>query len=347
MATTQAPYPQALSLEQRLAAHCRTYRGARLGPALFQLANTLLPFLLLWASMIAAMEEAPWLVPVLAIPATGFFIRLFIIQHDCGHNSFLPSRAANRWLGRAISLVTWMPFAFWRREHALHHATSADLARRQIFEIRLYTTDEFRALSPPRRLLYRVYRHPLFLTLVAGPVYVLLRNRLPLDTPLGWRDLLTSVMPHNLGLAGLYGGLIALLGAVPVVTATLSCVLPASALGIWLFFVQHHFEDASWYEQAEWNANAAALHGSSYYDLPPLLHWFTGHIGLHHIHHLCPGIPNYRLQACLRASPELQSTNRFTLRDSLKCGRLALWDGRRRRLISFAEFDNAEAVPAA
>ena len=332
------PREEMKATAQRLAIHCAGYSGSDTKTSALQLATTTILFLSAWTVMVAAAtRNAYWVVLLLALPTAGFLIRMFIFQHDCGHGSFWASKRANTWTGRLLSLVTLTPYELWRREHALHHATSGNLDRRGVGDVDLLTVREYRALPLLKRLGYRIYRNRFIFVFVVGPAYFLVRNRLPLELPLKTGEICRKVIPHNLALVALYGSLIALIGAKPFLIATLAFLLPAHWAGLWLFFIQHQYEEACWYEGGKWDCHAAGLLGSSYFVLPPVLQWFTGNIGLHHAHHLCPRVPNYKLQNCVDASPELSAMNRLTLRDSLKCGRLALWDEDTRKLIKFSD----------
>lgn len=328
---------------RRLAAHCQNYRGAVPYLAFRQLASTLIPLAAIVALMFATVRSNYLLTLLLAIPAGGLLVRVFIIQHDCGHGSFFASRAANDFLGRLMSVLTMAPYGLWRREHAQHHATSGNLDRRGAGDIDTLTVDEYRALSPLGKLRYRLYRNPFFLFGIGVPAYFLFVQRSPWLHALPAREAWKSVMGLNLGLAAFYAPLVYAFGLSDVVFVVWPIVHLASAAGGWLFFVQHQFEDTQWDNAGEWDFQVAALLGSSFYDLPRMLNWFTGNIGLHHIHHLNSMIPNYRLLDCLNASPELKELNRLTLLDSFKCANLKLWDEKSRRLIRFDEID---AVPA-
>ena len=322
---------------RRLAAHCAAYRGAVPRLALLQLATTLIPLALVIAAMFMTVRTHYWITLLLAIPAGGLLVRVFIIQHDCGHGSFFASRTANDWVGRAMSVLTMAPYSLWKREHALHHATSGNLDKRGVGDIDTMTVDEYRALSSLGKLRYRFYRNPLFLFGIGVPAYFLLIQRSPWLHGLSARDSWKSVMGLNAGLVAFYAPFIYFFGVSDTVFVVWPMVHLASAAGGWLFFVQHQFEETRWDHAGEWDFQVAALLGSSFYDLPKVLHWFTGNIGLHHIHHLNSMIPNYRLQACLNASPELQELNHLTLWQSFKCAGLKLWDEKNRRLIRFDE----------
>lgn len=322
---------------RRLAAHCNKYRGSVPRLAVLQLTTTLVPLVAIIAAMFATVEHAYWATLLLAIPAAGLLVRAFIIQHDCGHGSFLASRPLNDIVGRGMSVLTMAPYGLWRREHAQHHASSGNLDRRGAGDINTFTVKEYQGLSSLQKLRYHIYRHPFFLFGIGVPAYFVILQRLPWLHSLPPRDAWRSVLGLNLGLIAFYLPMIYCFGLADVLWVGLPVLHLASAAGGWLFFIQHQFEETTW-EQAEgWDFQVAALLGSSYYELPKVLNWFTGNIGLHHIHHLNSMIPNYRLQPCLEASPELKSINRLTLRDSIKCARLKLWDEDGRRLIGFDE----------
>lgn len=322
---------------RRLAVHCQRYRGAVTRLAAWQVANTLVPLAIVVAAMFATVRTHYWMTLLLAIPAAGLLIRTFIIQHDCGHGSFLTSRVLNDALGRALSVLTMAPYGLWRREHSLHHATSGNLDKRGIGDIVTRTVAEYRQMSPLQKFFYRVYRNPAFLFGLGVPAYFLFLHRLPWFHALSARESFKSVAGLNLALAAFYGPLMYVFGVSDVLWIVLPIVHIASAIGGWLFFIQHQFEETTW-EQAEgWDFQVAALLGSSFYDLPKFLNWFTGNIGFHHIHHLNSMIPNYRLRACLEASPELKAINRMTLWDSFKCAGLKLWDEKSKRLVRFEE----------
>jgi omega-6 fatty acid desaturase (delta-12 desaturase) len=322
---------------RRLAAHCQKYRGSVPALAIQQLVTTLVPLVLVIGAMFATVEHAYWATLLLALPAAGLLVRAFIIQHDCGHGSFFASRSLNDIVGRSMSVLTMAPYGLWRREHAQHHATSGNLDRRGAGDIDTITVREYQQLSMLQKMHYRLYRHPLFLFGLGVPAYFVILQRMPWFHALSPRETWRSVVGLNIGLVALYLPLAYFFGFANVLWVGLPVLHIASAAGGWLFFIQHQFEETTWEKAEGWDFQVAALLGSSYYQLPRVLNWFTGNIGLHHIHHLNSMIPNYRLQACLDASAELQSINRLTLRDSLKCARLKLWDEDRQRLISFDE----------
>ena len=322
---------------RRWARHCARFRGADNRRATMQIVSTAAPLFALtvlsfWASKFSIL--LPFLI---AIPAGGLLVRIFIIQHDCGHGSFFGSSQLNTIVGRIMSLFTLAPYSLWRREHALHHNGSGNLDRRGIGDIETKTVAEYLASTPFERWRYRLYRHPLFLFGFGVPAYFLFIQRLPWFHGLKAAEAWRSVIGLNIAIAVFYGSLGMLLGFGTVALVFLPMLHVASALGGWLFFVQHQFEDTHWEETKSWDFQVAAVHGSSYYVLPKPLQWVTGNIGLHHIHHLNSMVPNYRLQDCIDALPELGHVNRLTLRESFRCVSLALWDDTARRLVSYRE----------
>lgn len=321
---------------RRWVAILRPYAKADDRRALGELAITLIPFLVFWALAARLALRAPMLMPLAQIATAAFLTRLFVIQHDCGHRSFFSSRRANDALGALIAIATFTPYAMWRRNHSLHHSTSGNLDRRRDSDIRTLTVAEYRALRPMQRWLYRLYRHPLTLLLV-GPAWVfLIKYRLPIDVRTATRGDWISVMANNLAmlltvfLLGLW------IGPETVLLVHVPVVLLTATIGIWMFYVQHQFEATLWQDGAKWDMHEAALAGSSHYVLPPVLAWFTGHIGVHHVHHLSSRIPFYRLPRVLSDQPDLSHVSRITLKQSLACMRLHLWDENAKRLISFA-----------
>ena len=320
-----------------LARRFKLYRSdLKLG--IFQLVTTAIPFAVLLVIMAAAAADHYWLTLLLAAPAGGLLVRLFIIQHDCGHGSFFASRTANDSLGRTLSVFTLTPYASWSRGHAAHHATAGNLDRRGRGDVDTWTVSEYLAASPAAKVGYRLLRHPLTLVGLGAPLNFIVLQRFPRGQT--FRDPVSrrSILWLDLALLLVFGAACMTFGVFPVIGTYLPVIIIASWIGNWLFFVQHQFEGTSWERDDVWSFHAAALSGSSYFKLPPVLQWFSGNIGLHHVHHLSSRVPNYHLQACLNAAPELQGVARvITLRESLGCWRLALWDERRRLLVSFRE----------
>lgn len=308
--------------------------------ALLELAVTVAPFLLLWGAMsVAVILEAWWLYALLLLPTAGLLVRLFMIQHDCGHESFFPNSRANHWVGRAIGVLTLTPYDHWRRTHAVHHACAGNLDRRGIGDVDTLTTDEYLALGPWARLRYRLYRHPLVMFGIGPSFLFVLQNRLPLGfMRKGWMPW-ASAMGTNAALLALAAAAIWAVGLPTFLIVHLPLVVLGATAGVWLFFIQHQFEDTHWEGDTDWRFHDAALHGSSHYDLPPVLRWFTANIGIHHVHHLASRIPFYRLPEVLREHPELSAIGRVTLLESFKCVRLTLWDTVSRRMVSFRELN--------
>lgn len=318
----------------RLFARYRTPSSRR---SLIELGITIVPFAAIWALMWSALSNGYWIGLLLAVPAAGFLVRLFMIQHDCSHGAFFRSRLANDWIGRIIGVLTMTPYGLWRSTHSLHHANSGNLARRGIGDVNTLTVREFHGLPRWRRALYRLYRHP-FVMFALGPTYLfILQHRLPKGMMRGgWRPWL-STMGTNLSIAVLAGVMIWLVGVGPFLLLHLPIMILAASVGVWLFYVQHQFENTFWAHDETWSFHEAALHGSSHYDLPGVLRWFTANIGIHHIHHLSSKIPFYRLPDVLRDHPQLVTTRRITLLQSLRCVRMTLWDERECRLVSFEQ----------
>lgn len=314
------------------------YRDPSLSRSIGELAVTALPLVALWAGAWAAHYFGFWWLSLLiAVPAAGFLVRLFTIQHDCGHGSFFSSKLTNDWVGRVLGVLTMTPYDFWRRTHALHHASCGNLDRRGVGDIDTLTVREYLARSRWGRLKYRLYRHPVVL-FVVGPAYMfLLQQRLPVGLMRsGWRPWI-STQATNAAIVAIAAGLMWLIGVQAFLMVHLPIVILAASIGVWLFYVQHQFGETLWARNDGWSFHEAALYGSSHYDLPHVLRWFTANIGIHHVHHLCSRIPFYRLPHVLRDHPDLRDVGRMTLMESFGCVRLTLWDEQKERLVSFRE----------
>jgi acyl-lipid omega-6 desaturase (Delta-12 desaturase) len=315
-----------------------TYRDPRLGRSLAELALTAIPLLAIWVAMWAALEFVGfWLCLMLAVPAAGFLMRLFMIQHDCGHGAFFHRRATNDWVGRVLGVLTLTPYDTWRRQHAVHHATSGNLERRGTGDIGTLTVGEYLGRGRLGRLAYWLSRHPAVLFGIGPSWLFLFEQRLPRGLMFsGWQPWV-STMSTNLGIAAFAVAMIWLVGPGPFLMIHMPIVLLAASAGVWLFFVQHQFEDTLWENESEWVQPHAALHGSSFYDLPAVLRWFTANIGVHHVHHLASRIPFYRLPEVLKNHPHLRDVGRLTLLESFSCARLVLWDQKSNQLVSFRD----------
>jgi len=313
------------------------YRTPNAPRSLFELAATLVPFVLLWGVAWWALSINYFLALAIAVMNGVFLVRLFAIQHDCGHSAFLRNRTISDWLGRALGVLTLTPYDVWKRAHATHHATHGNLDRRGMGDIHTMTVAEYRTASIWGKVLYRAYRNPLVMFGI-GPIYMFyLQNRLPIGMMrAGWRVWI-SAMGTNVAIAVVVGLILYFGGLMPVLLIFVPTTLIGAAIGIWLFYVQHQFENTVWDSNESWDVQDAALNGSSHYDLPVVLRWLTANIGIHHIHHLGSRIPFYRLTEVLRDYPALVGLHRLTLWQSLSCLRLHLWDEKRQKLLSYRQ----------
>lgn len=319
-------------------ARLAAYRTPRTWRSVAELAVTTAPLLALWGAALWLAELGRWwaALPV-AVVASLFVLRLFVIQHDCGHGAFFKSRALNDWVGRVLGVFTLTPYAYWRDSHAIHHATSGDLDRRDVGALETRTVAEYRAMPRLQRLAYRVLRHPLTLFGFAPAFVYFVQQRVPVGLMRrGWKPWV-STLGSSVATGAVAAGFAVLFGWAPALIVPAVSVLLAATVGIWLFYVQHQYEGVRWSRSAEWKPQAAALHGSSHYVLPGWLAWFTANIGVHHVHHLQSRIPCYRLPEVLRDHPELNAMSRLTVRESLRCVKLALWDEDAGRMVSFRE----------
>ena len=302
----------------------------------YELAITFSGFVILWALAWYALAISPWLTLIISSCNAAFLLRLFVIQHDCGHSAFLKNRALSDWLGRVLGVFTLTPYAVWRRTHAYHHSASGNLERRGMGDVHTLTVVEYQNKSPFQKFLYRLYRHPVVL-FGLGPGYLFfLQNRLPLgltDQAKYW----VSSMGTNAVLVAILSIIFHFGGLMPILLIFVPSTLLAATAGVWLFYVQHQFEETNWDHEEDWDLHDAALHGSSHYVLPSVLQWLSANIGIHHVHHLYSRIPFYRLPEVLRDHAELATGNQMTIRESLQNARLHLWDEKARKLVTFAQ----------
>jgi acyl-lipid omega-6 desaturase (Delta-12 desaturase) len=306
-----------------------------LGRSVFALATSVVPFIGLWALMYFSLQVSYLLTLALAVPTAGFLVRTFILFHDCAHGSFLRSRRANGWVGAVLALMVFTPFAQWRHDHAGHHATGSDLDRRGVGDVPTLTVAEYDEKSWWGRLGYRLFRNPLVMFGV-GPIYAMLLVPRWISRSARPR-IQRSVWGTNLALALVIGGLCWLIGWRDFVLVEAPLVPLAGGVGIWLFYVQHQFDDTWWRRTSDWSYTDAALRGSSYLRLPKILQFFTGNIGLHHVHHLSPKVPNYNLQRAHDETPIFHNVPKVSLWDGIRATRLKLWDEDKARLVTWAE----------
>lgn len=313
------------------------YRQSDNRRAVFELLLTISAFVACWLAVYATLRLNPWLLPIPVVLAAGFVVRLFMLQHDCGHLSMFTNRRANDWVGRVLGVFTFTPYDYWRHAHAMHHAGSGNLDRRGMGDINTLTIKEYDALSIRGRLAYRLYRNPVVMFGI-GPIYLFVfSQRLPLECFKQGTASWLSVLMTDLAIAVCAGIIIYFVGWQAFLLVHLPIVTVGAAAGVWLFYVQHQFDETHWERNPNWSHENAALHGSSYYDLPAPLMWMTGNIGIHHLHHLSSRIPFYRLPHVLRDFPELKDVGHLTIWESLKCVRLVLWDEASKKLVSFRE----------
>lgn len=311
------------------------------GRALLQIMTAVVPLGLVFTLIYRTLSVSVAAALVLAIPAAGLLVRTFIIMHDCGHGSFSSSRKLNDVVGWLAGVITFTPYAQWRRDHALHHASAGDLDRRGHGDVMTLTVSEFRALTRGAQWRYRLLRNPIVL-LVFGPLHLIFTQRIrPPGTPLA--DPQTrSVWSTNVGIVGLLALFVYLVGWRAVALTYFPALYLAASAGIFLFYVQHQFEATYWSGHPTWDYFTAAMCGSSYLRLPWVLRWFTGDIGVHHVHHLSPRIPNYRLRRCHDENPLFHDVTVLTWRDGFRVFRLSLWDETTNQLVGFADLDRGE-----
>lgn len=310
------------------------YNNPDLKKSIWQIVNSLVPYIALWALMIYFYDISYWVTLALAIPAAGFMVRIFIIFHDCGHGSFFKSRQANHIVGTIAGILTFTPYFQWRYEHALHHATSGDLDKRGTGDVWTMTVDEYKAAPFWKRTSYRAYRNP-FVMLFVGPLFMFLIAHRFINKK-GKKHERWSVVYTNAALVAIAVIMSLTIGLKVYLLIQIPVLLIAGAAGVWLFYVQHQFEGVYWERHEKWEFVTAAIQGSSFYKLPRLLQWFSGNIGFHHIHHVSSRIPNYKLEKCHVENEVFNRVKPVTLLTSFKSLKFRLWDETQQRLVGFA-----------
>ena len=315
----------------------KPYWGPDNGASVRQLLTSAIPFAVLWYATLRSLEVGYWLTILLAMPTAGFMMRLFMIQHDCGHGSFFRSHAARQWVGRCIGVLLLTPYDYWKRTHAYHHAHSGDLDFRGFGDIDTFTVREYLSWPWYRRLRYRLYRHP-FVLFIVGPIFIfLIKHRFPWDVPARWKQAWRGVFWTNLALVGVVVLMGETIGYGRFLLTHAPVQVFATTAGVWMFYVQHQFEQTYWDRHEDWDYYDASLYGSSYLVLPAPLRWLSANIGFHHVHHMSMRIPNYKLQRAHEDNEEFHVVREVRVRDTLKLINLALWDEDRRRLIRFRD----------
>lgn len=301
----------------------------------WQVINSLVPYILLWVLMVYSLDISYWLTLLLAVLAVGFLVRIFIVFHDCGHGSFFKSDWMNRLVGIPMGLLVFTPYHRWHHDHKEHHATVGNLDKRGVGDVQTLTVDEYLKLTKWKKFSYRFYRHPIFLFGIAPLLLFLIQHRLP-KSYMKWKE---HLYLHLSTLAIVFGSLLVIwvIGWKAFLMIQLPIIYIASVLGVWLFYVQHQYDSVIWVRANEWDYKTVALEGSSYFKLPLILRWFTGNIGFHHIHHLSPRIPNYKLAKCHKENSIFQEIDPITFFSSFKSLQLRLWDEKKQKLIGFSE----------
>lgn len=308
--------------------------------SVWQILNTVVPFIILWYLTYSSLSVSYWLALVPAVIAAGFLVRVFIIFHDCTHHSFFKSRPANRVIGTITGVLTLFPFDQWGHDHSVHHATSGNLDKRGTGDIWTLTVDEYLAAPLKLRLAYRFYRNP-FVMFVLGPIYVfLLKNRF--NRKGARQKERNNTYLTNILIASLAGLLCWAIGWQSFLLVQGTIFMISGAAGIWLFYVQHTFEDSYFEEDKDWEYVKAAVEGSSFYKLPKVMQWLTGNIGFHHVHHLSPRVPNYKLEEAHNNTAPLKNVPTITLMTSLKSLRFRLWDEENKNFVSFKDIKHPD-----
>ncbi|MCB0528205.1 MAG: fatty acid desaturase [Saprospiraceae bacterium] len=325
---------------QRLPAIVKAYQLPDTKKAIVQILNSFLPFIAIWTAMYLLIDVSIWLTLALGILNAFFLVRIFIIQHDCGHQSFTANRKANDIIGEICSIISFMPYRYWAKSHNFHHGHNGILwEHRDIGDINLLTVEEFKKLTRFQKIRYGLFRSAPVLFLIGPAWYLLVQNRFALIRLKGWEHAHKALIKHNLILVAFYVALIWLLGYEAFLLVHLPILLFFAVIAVWFFYVQHQHETTYKQWKDKWEYIRAAVQGSTFYNLPKLMHWLTGNIGYHHIHHLNPLVPNYELARCHHENPLLdQVANKITFWQSLRCVLNKLWDEEQERMISFREY---------
>lgn len=328
------------SILKQLPSIVKPYQLPDTRKAVTQVLNSFLPFVAIWVAMYFLLDVSFWLVLPLAAINAFFLVRIFIIQHDCGHQSFTPNRKANDFIGEVCSMISFMPYRYWAKSHNFHHGHNGILwEHRDIGDINLLTVNEFKALSRWGKIKYALFRSFPVLFIIGPAWYLLIQNRIPLIRLKGWEHAHRALWKHNILLIGLHVGIILLLGYKAFLFVHLPILLFFSVIAIWFFYVQHQHETAYKEWKDKWDYIRAAVQGSTFYNLPRIFHWLTGNIGYHHIHHLNPLVPNYQLARCHHENPIMDRVaNKITFIQSLRCMFNKLWDEEQERMITYREY---------
>lgn len=325
----------------------RPYHGADNRKAAWQVVNTLIPLVAMWTATFLSLRVSIWLTALLAIPTAFLVSRVFIFQHDCGHNSFVRTRRGNDIIGFACSLITSIPYHYWAKVHRFHHKHNGAFEGRGIGDVPFLRVNEYRKLEGWQKLIYRMCQSPIFMFGIAPLLYLFVSQRLPITPLTNPKKTIRRQLFNNLTIATLYLGLASFLGFREFLIVQGMVLSGFAVIAFWVFHVQHLHEHTLKQESSDWSHLTSAIRGSSHYDLSAILHWLTGNIGIHHIHHLSTAIPNYKLQQCFREQPLLtKHATSITLRESLAQIHSDLWDDQEQRMISFSELSQRDAASA-
>jgi omega-6 fatty acid desaturase (delta-12 desaturase) len=313
------------------------YSKPRLSRSIWQIINSVGPYLLLWVIMVQVNKISPWLMIPFIILAAGFLVRIFIIFHDCGHGSFFQSKKLNVIVGKALGIMALTPYYKWTESHLKHHQTVGNLDDRGDGDVWTVTVEEYQSMTPRQKIFYRIFRHPIFLLGFAGPMNFLVYSRFTRKSFTKRQK--RNVYFTNLMLLLLAVGVSLWIGWQTFLLIQLPVMYLAGMAGIYLFYLQHQYDDVIWVRKGDWDYKKMALEGSSFFKLPVLLRWFSGNIGFHHIHHLGPKIPNYNLPKCYEENPLFQEVEPITFFKSFQSLKLRLWDEKNERIVTFQEMN--------